>query len=83
MITLDNVKLFELDTFVDLEGSLVPIESNSTMPFEVKRVFYIYGVHDQKDRGEHSHHTTEQVLICLNGLTILNVIVLLSLLRLL
>ena len=67
MITLDNVKLLELDTFVDSEGSLVPVDSNSTMPFEVKRVFYIYGVHDQKDRGEHSHHVTEQVLICLNG----------------
>ena len=47
MITLDNVKLFELDTFVDSEGSLVPIEFNSTMPFEVKRVFYIYNIHIQ------------------------------------
>ena len=67
MITLDNVELLELDTFVDSEGSLVPVESNSTIPFEIKRVFYIYGVHDQEDRGEHGHHTTEQVLICLNG----------------
>jgi len=67
MITVDDVKLLKLNTFVDLEGSLVPIESNSTIPFEIKRVFYIYGVHDQEDRGEHSHHTTEQVLICVNG----------------
>ena len=37
------------------------------MPFKIERVFYIYGVHDQEDRGEHGHHTTEQVLICLNG----------------
>mgnify|MGYP005820716811 FL=1 len=41
MITVDDVKLLKLNTFVDSEGSLVPIESNSTMPFEVKRVFYI------------------------------------------
>ena len=67
MITVDDIKLLKLNTFVDSEGSLVPIESNSTIPFEIKRVFYIYGVHDQEDRGEHSHHTTEQVLICLNG----------------
>ena len=67
MITVDDVKLLKLNTFVDSEGSLVPIESNSTIPFEIKRVFYIYGVHDQEDRGEHSHYTTEQVLICLNG----------------
>ena len=67
MITLDDVKLLKLDTFVDLEGSLVPIESNLTIPFEIKRVFYIFEVHDQKDRCEHSHYKTEQVLICLNG----------------
>ena len=67
MITLSNVKLLELETFVDLEGSLVPIESGSSIPFEIKRVFYIFEVHDQKDRGEHSHYKTEQVLICLSG----------------
>ena len=67
MITLDNVKLLELETFVDLEGSLVPIESGLSVPFEIKRVFYVFEVHDQKDRGEHSHHKTEQVLICLSG----------------
>ncbi len=67
MTTLEDVKLLALDTFVDSEGSLVPVEFNSTIPFEIKRIFYIYGVHDQKDRGEHSHYTTEQVLVCLNG----------------
>ena len=67
MTTLNNVKLLELETFVDLEGSLVPIESGLSVPFEIKRVFYIFEVHDQKDRGEHSHYKTEQVLICLNG----------------
>ena len=67
MTTLENVKLISLKTFTDSEGSLVPIESGLSVPFEIKRVFYIFEVHDQKDRGEHSHHTTEQVLICLNG----------------
>ena len=67
MITLDNVKLLELETFVDSEGSLVPIESGLSIPFKIKRVFYVFDVHDQKDRGEHSHHKTEQVLICLSG----------------
>ena len=37
MITVDDVKLLKLNTFVDSEGSLVPIESNSTIPFEIKR----------------------------------------------
>ena len=67
MTTLENVKLISLKTFTDSEGSLVPIESGSSIPFEIKRVFYIFEVHDQKDRGEHSHYKTEQVLICLSG----------------
>ena len=67
MTTLNNVKLLELETFVDLEGSLVPIESGLSIPFEIKRVFYVFEVHDQIDRGEHSHYKTEQVLICLSG----------------
>ena len=67
MNTIENVKLINLKTFIDSEGSLVPIESGLSIPFKIKRVFYVFEVHDQKDRGEHSHYKTEQVLICLSG----------------
>tara|TARA_Y100000310_G_scaffold312375_1_gene359612 strand:- start:20 stop:439 length:420 start_codon:yes stop_codon:yes gene_type:complete len=67
MITLDDVKLLELGAFVDTDGSLVAIESNVNIPFEIERVFYVFGVDNQKDRGEHSHFVTEQILICLSG----------------
>ena len=36
------------------------------LPFDIKRVFYIYGV-DESVRGNHRHHTTVQVAICLVG----------------
>ena len=65
--TLDNVKFFNLKTIVEEDGNLVPIESNIDVPFSIKRVFYVYGVKDQKNRGEHSHRKTEQIIICLNG----------------
>ena len=67
MSTLEDIKLISLKTFIDPEGSLVSIESGLSIPFKIKRVFYVFEVHDQKDRGEHSHHKTEQVLICLSG----------------
>ena len=67
MITINDVKLIKLNTFLDSEGSLVPIEFDSTAPFEVKRVFYVYGVHNQNDRGKHSHYKTKQLLISING----------------
>ena len=67
MITINDVKVFDLNPYIDSEGSLVPIESNFDIPFKIERIFYVYGVHDQVDRGEHGHYKTEQVLICLNG----------------
>ena len=35
--------------------------------FEVKRIFYVFDVHNQNDRGKHSHYKTKQVLIALCG----------------
>ena len=67
MTTLENVKLISLKTFIEPDGNLVPIESDSDIPFPIERIFYVFGVHDQNDRGKHSHYKTKQVLICLNG----------------
>ena len=65
--TLENVKFFNTRTMVEPDGNLVPIESNQDVPFSIKRVFYVYGVKNQNDRGKHAHYKTKQVLICLNG----------------
>ena len=66
-VTLNDVKLLNLKTITASDGNLVPIESDIDVPFEIKRIFYVYGVDNQDDRGKHSHHQTKQVLICLNG----------------
>ena len=67
MRTLKDVKLIKLKTHVEPDGKLVPIEFNKDIPFKVRRIFYVYGVHNQIDRGQHSHYSTKQVLVCLNG----------------
>tara|TARA_B100000424_G_C22705148_1_gene384304 strand:- start:83 stop:496 length:414 start_codon:yes stop_codon:yes gene_type:complete len=67
MITLDDVKLFNLRNFIEPDGNLVPIESKHDIPFDIKRIFYVHNVKNQDDRGKHSHHKTKQVLICLHG----------------
>ena len=64
MITLDDVKLFNLRNFIEPDGNLVPIESKHDIPFDIKRIFYVHNVKNQDDRGKHSHHKTKQVLIC-------------------
>lgn len=56
--------LIDLKTFIDVRGNLTVIER--TIPFDIKRIFYIYGV-DQSARGGHRHKTTIQAAICLKG----------------
>ena len=67
MITINDVKLLNLRTFIEPDGNLVPIESGHDIPFDIKRIFYVYGVKGQDDRGKHAHYKTKQVLICLSG----------------
>ena len=56
--------LIDLKTFTDSRGNLTVIEK--AIPFELKRIFYIYGV-DKSTRGGHRHHKTIQAAICLQG----------------
>ena len=63
MTTIDDVKRFNLKFFDESDGRLAPIEFDKDVPFEVKRMFYVFGVHNQNDRGKHSHHKTKQLLI--------------------
>jgi hypothetical protein len=51
----------------DERGQLIVIESGVHIPFEIKRVFYIYGTQPNVSRGQHSHHKTKQYLIAVNG----------------
>lgn len=56
--------LMSLKTFTDKRGNLTVIEK--TIPFDIKRIFYIYGV-DKSERGGHRHKKTIQAAICLKG----------------
>jgi hypothetical protein len=57
-------KLIDLNTFTDARGNLTVVEK--VLPFDIKRVFYIYGVDDSK-RGGHRHHKTIQAAVCIQG----------------
>ncbi len=56
--------IVDLKTFTDKRGNLTVIEN--VLPFQIKRVFYIYGV-DDSIRGGHRHHKTIQAAICIQG----------------
>lgn len=56
--------IIDLKTFTDKRGNLTVIEN--VLPFNIKRIFYIYGV-DNSERGGHRHHKTIQAAICIKG----------------
>jgi acetyltransferase-like isoleucine patch superfamily enzyme len=60
------VKLIDLPSFGDERGGLVAIESNHSIPFDVKRLYYIFNT-STKPRGFHAHIDLKQVAICLKG----------------
>lgn len=51
----------------DDRGQLVAIEAGQDLPFEVRRVYYIYDTLPGVRRGFHAHLQLEQILICVNG----------------
>ncbi|WP_375560320.1 FdtA/QdtA family cupin domain-containing protein [Bernardetia sp. OM2101] len=57
-------EIINLQTHTDQRGNLTVIEK--VIPFDIKRIFYIYGV-DDSVRGGHRHHKTKQAAICLVG----------------
>lgn len=56
--------ILDLKTFTDKRGNLTVIEK--VVDFDIKRIFYIYGV-DDSIRGGHRHKKTIQAAICLQG----------------
>jgi len=47
-------------------GFLTALEGNREIPFNIKRIYYIYNVPKEIKRGSHAHKSLEQVLVCLN-----------------
>ena len=60
-------KLLNFKSLGDNRGSLVALEQNKDIPFDIKRVYYIYSTKDGIRRGFHAHKQLEQVLICVSG----------------
>ena len=60
-------ELIILPVFSDNRGSLNVVESLKTINFEVKRIYYMYGIPKDCERGGHRHKKTIQALICVHG----------------
>jgi len=61
------VKLIDFPSLGDDRGSLFALEANKTVPFDIKRVYYIFGTKPGVTRGFHAHKALKQVAVCVTG----------------
>ncbi|WP_268849294.1 sugar 3,4-ketoisomerase [Flavobacterium aestivum] len=61
-----NIKLIDIPKIENILGNIAVIE-NDVLPFEVKRVYYLYDIPSSANRGGHSHIKLQQVLIAISG----------------
>ena len=64
---IKGCELIELPKITDPRGNLSVIESEINIPFEIKRVFYLYDVPTESGRGAHAHYKLHQFLVPLSG----------------
>lgn len=48
-------------------GNITVVENNQSIPFEVKRIYYLYDVPGGEERGGHAHYELEQFIIAASG----------------
>lgn len=65
--TIHDCKLIDLRKISDPRGNLTVIESNEDIPFDIKRIYYLYDVPGGESRGAHAHKALYQLLIAANG----------------
>ena len=65
---VSDCSIIELDKHhSDRKGNLTVVENGITLPFDVKRVYYLYDVPGGESRGSHAHKVLEQLVVAASG----------------
>ena len=59
--------MIDFSSLGDERGFLVALEANQEIPFDIKRVYYIFGTKEGVSRGFHAHKDLRQVAVCVSG----------------
>ena len=62
-----NYKIIDFSVHGDSRGKLVALENLREIPFEVKRVYYMFDTLPNESRGFHAHKNLEQIIIAMDG----------------
>lgn len=66
-MSVENCKIIHLPKVSDPRGNLSFIEGGEHIPFDIKRVYYLYDVPGGSDRGAHAHKTLHQFIVAMSG----------------
>jgi dTDP-4-dehydrorhamnose 3,5-epimerase-like enzyme len=66
-MALSDCKIIDLPKIMDPRGNLTFMEGQRHVPFDIKRIFYLYDIPTGESRGAHAHKQLHQFLICLSG----------------
>jgi len=66
-IVIDDCQIIDLPRITDPRGNLTFIEGGRHLPFEIKRVYYLYDVPGGAERGGHAHKDLKQLIVALSG----------------
>lgn len=66
-VDLNECKVINLRKIEDNSGAITPVENDLDLPFNVKRVFYLYDIKGNESRGNHAHKECHQFLIAASG----------------
>lgn len=66
-ISVYDCSIIELPKINNRSGNITPVTNNENIPFDIKRVFYIYDIPGGEDRGAHAHKECHQFLIAASG----------------
>ncbi len=62
-----NIEIIPLQSHGDERGSLIALEEGKNIPFQIKRVYYIYQTKENVRRGYHAHYSLKQLVIAVKG----------------
>ena len=65
--TINDCKIIDLRKICDPRGNLTPVEGAQDIPFDIKRVYYLYDVPSGQSRGGHAHKELQQLIVAANG----------------
>ena len=65
--TIDDCKIIDLPKITDPRGNLTFVEGGNHIPFDIKRVYWIYDVPGGEVRGGHAYNELYEVIVALSG----------------